>query len=52
MSRHTQQQKWKRDERFNQNLQLASEGDEIAIHILWIEYQFDYEREGGRHEFD
>lgn len=45
-------EKTKREERFTQNLALAHEGDEAAIQILWAEFQFDFEREGGRHDVD
>jgi hypothetical protein len=39
----------KRDKRFKQLLALAAEGDETAVHDLWLEYQFDYEKNGGSH---
>ncbi|MCX6995796.1 MAG: hypothetical protein NTV49_01605 [Kiritimatiellaeota bacterium] len=39
-------EKPKRDEWFEQNLALAREGNEAAIHILWVEYQYDYAKEG------
>ena len=35
----------KRDARFYQLLDLAREGDEPAIHELWLTYRFDFERE-------
>jgi len=40
----------KRDPWFDENLELAREGDEAAIDILWKQYGIDYEREGGRFE--
>jgi hypothetical protein len=40
----------KRDKRFEENLALAREGDEAAIHILWTEFGFDYAKNGGAHE--
>ena len=39
-----------RDERFRTLLALAREGDEAATHGLWIEFDFDYAKEGGRYE--
>jgi hypothetical protein len=53
MRKQTQQrQKPRRDARFYQYLDKARGGDEIAIHDLWIEFQFDYAREGGRDDLD
>jgi hypothetical protein len=40
----------KRDCWFQQNLDLAREGDEAAIHILWVDYHIDYQKEGGGYE--
>ena len=37
----------KRDPRYHQLLALAREGNEEAIHDLWVEYHFDFKREGG-----
>ena len=48
----TNLEKPRRDERFEQNLALAREGDEAAKQILWAEYQFDFEREDGRDDLD
>lgn len=33
-----------------QNLDLAREGNEAAIDILWKQYGIDYGKEGGRYE--
>ena len=38
------------DNRFKELLDLAREGDECAVQDLWLEFGFDYEREGGRYE--
>jgi hypothetical protein len=38
-----------KDKRFEENLALAREGDEAAIDILWKEFGFDFEKEGGRY---
>ena len=40
----------KRDKRFHQLLTLAGEGNDEAIHDLWVEYQFDYATQGGSHD--
>ena len=42
----------KRDPRFRQLLDKAREGDETAVHGLWVEFQFDFNREGGRDDLD
>lgn len=36
----------KRDPRFYQLLDLASEGVEEAIHDLWVEFQYDFTTKG------
>ena len=41
-----------RDPRFKQLLHKARSGDEIAIHSLWAEFDFDYSKEGGRHDLN
>jgi hypothetical protein len=37
------------NDRFRAFMVEAESGDELAIHSLWIEYQIDFEREGGRY---
>lgn len=39
-----------RNPRFRQLLEKARDGDENAIGDLWREFQFDFEKEGGRYE--
>ena len=34
------------DSRFYQLLSLAKEGNEEAVHDLWLNYRFDYARDG------
>ena len=41
-----------RDPRVRALFQEAEGGDEISIHCLWLEYGIDYQREGGRYDFD
>jgi hypothetical protein len=36
----------KRDSYFNELLDLAADGDEAAVHDLWLTYGYDYAREG------
>ena len=31
-----------RDARFDQLIQLAKEGDETAVHELWLSYSYDF----------
>ena len=38
------------DKRPRQLLDMSEEGDEAAIHELWIVYGIDYANEGGRYE--
>ena len=42
----------KRNQRFQQLLALAREGNEDAVGDLWREFHFDFAREGGRHDAD
>ena len=39
-----------RNPRFRQLLALAQEGDQDAIGDLFREFNFDFEKEGGRYE--
>lgn len=39
-----------RDPRFRGNMELAREGNEAAISILWNEFGVDFEKEGDRYE--
>ena len=41
-----------RDPRFQQLLHSARAGDQDAIGDLWREFQFDFDREGGRCDLD
>lgn len=41
-----------RNPRFRQLLDMARDGDENAIGDLWREFQFDFEKEGGRYDLD
>lgn len=36
----------KRDSYFNELLDLAADGDDAAVHDLWLTYGYDYAREG------
>ena len=39
-------------ERFRTLLALARDGNQEAVGDLWREFQFDFAREGGRHDVD
>jgi hypothetical protein len=36
----------KRDRRFYELLDLAAEGNEEAIHDLWLSYEYDFAKKG------
>jgi hypothetical protein len=40
----------KHDRHFYELLDLASEGNEEAIQDLWLQYQYDFAKKGGRYE--
>ena len=40
----------KRNPRYYELLHLASEGNEEAVHDLWLEYHFDFHRKDSAHE--
>ena len=40
----------KRDQHFNELLDLASEGNEEAVQDLWLQYQYDFAKRGRGEE--
>lgn len=40
----------KRDQHFNELLDLASEGNEEAVQDLWLQYQYDFGKRGRGEE--
>lgn len=42
--------KTNRDRRFYELMDLASEGNQEAVHDLWVETQYDFPKTGSDHE--
>ena len=50
LSNPAQRGQHRNSDRFRTLLCLARSGDDTAIHDIWAEFQFDFEREDSAHE--